>query len=93
MELRPGEDKTLHITGLDQFNNPTYFVARVIDENQSLRARLSSLFTITNDFNPPADYSEVYMGKVHVGTCTHRGRNKLKVGGGLRYYLFTSIGV
>ncbi|XP_019857682.1 PREDICTED: uncharacterized protein LOC109585984 [Amphimedon queenslandica] len=66
ISLRPGEDKTLHITGLDQFNNPTYFVARVIDENESLRATLSSLFTITDDFNPPADYSEVYMGKNEV---------------------------
>lgn len=73
IQLRPGEEKTFRITGLDQFNNPTYFVARVIDENESLRATLSSLFTITDTFDPPADYNELYMDKVIqlcVCTCT-----------------------
>jgi hypothetical protein len=59
-QIRPGEISILNITGLDQFNNPTYFVARVVDEDISLAARLSSLFDVTPSFIPPLNYSNVY---------------------------------
>lgn len=54
----------LNITGLDQFNNPTYFVARVIDQEESLGATLSSLFDVTPSFVPPDNYTDLYNKKV-----------------------------
>lgn len=63
--MRPGEVKTIQITGLDQFNNPTYFVVRILDEDKSLGSTLSKLFDVNSSFQPPENYSEVYKQKVY----------------------------
>ena len=50
--------------GLDEFNNPTYFVGRIIDEDESLSKSLTKVFTVSSSFYPPSNYTIVYEKKV-----------------------------
>ncbi len=52
------------MVGLDEFNNPTYFVGRIIDEDESLSELLEKIFNVTSSFQPPVNYSIVYEKKV-----------------------------
>ena len=54
----------LNIIGLDQFDNPTYFVGRIVDRDESLSVSLSDVFNVTTSFDPPTNYSVVYEEKV-----------------------------
>ena len=58
------------MVGLDEFNNPTYFVGRIIDEDESLSELLEKIFNVTSSFQPPVNYSIVYEKKVSQWTTT-----------------------
>ena len=60
----PGESSQLNMIGLDEFNNPTYFVGRIIDKDESLLESLANIFNVSESFQPPLNYSIVYRENV-----------------------------
>ena len=60
IKLRPGQEQDLKLTGLDQFGNPTFFITRIIDKDESLGSTLSDNLIVSESFEPPDNYSLLY---------------------------------
>ena len=53
LKLYPTQTEDLNLIGLDQFNNPTYFIARLLDSTDSTVnfMNVNATFILQNNFN------------------------------------------
>ena len=65
----PGQSRVLSLIGLDEFDNPTYFVGRITDKDGSLFKSFGQTFDLSSSFEPPENYSMVYEKKVSFYNC------------------------